>query len=76
MFGYVICAILLFIYAYKERNNAEKFIKYPIVLGVLTLFFVLFLHFDYKIAEKIVSVVILILVVWSFVADRKKKLDK
>lgn len=66
---------MLFIYAYKERDNAEKFIKYPIVIGVLTLFFVLFSHYEYQLAVKIVSVVILILVVWSFVIDRKKRLN-
>jgi hypothetical protein len=53
---------LFFIYyGIKLKNDKERYIKFPIIIGLLTLFFAIFRWLDNVVAELIVAIPLILL---------------
>jgi len=59
---------LFFIYyGIKRKNDKERYIKFPIIIGLLSLFFAIFRWIDNVVAELIVGIPLVLLILGNSV---------
>lgn len=59
----LISSLLLFVVAYLERNKEQKDLKYPILLGIMGLLYILLMSLDYSFMAALVGVACLIILI-------------
>lgn len=59
----LLSSLLLFIYAYRERNKEQKVLKNPVLLGIIGLFYISLMSIDYSFMAVLVGIAGLIILI-------------